>query len=308
MAQLIKLEDYISRYEWDIYRYPTQYIRLKNDNWRKIHEDWSRRDDLKEGIPEKSQSSSFASRWKSLFGIKSTPAEEQQEERTIGRSQPETEKDLRKSFLDQLYSFQLKWASSTVNRISFMDRKYYMDESLKYFLQRFPDTYLLMYYPIFHIRNAPVDGEIILISPVSIEVIKLVEEPLGHLLIDDNDRTWKLETGDGSHKILNPFIALKRTENIVKSVLQVKQIDFPVRKTVLSRTNNIIVSSRYNNGEVVGRHEYPKWFEARRNLESPLKNSQLKAAEALLKYCLTHSVKRQEWQEDEDVFSEGNGK
>ena len=36
MAQLIKLQDYVSRYEQDIYRYPSQFMRLKKQQWDKI--------------------------------------------------------------------------------------------------------------------------------------------------------------------------------------------------------------------------------------------------------------------------------
>ncbi len=40
MAQLIKLQDYISRYEWDTYRYPTQYIRQKKEQWQRFYSEW----------------------------------------------------------------------------------------------------------------------------------------------------------------------------------------------------------------------------------------------------------------------------
>ena len=33
MGQLIKLQDYISRYELDIYKYPARFIRLKRKQW-----------------------------------------------------------------------------------------------------------------------------------------------------------------------------------------------------------------------------------------------------------------------------------
>ncbi|WP_318263950.1 hypothetical protein [Peribacillus simplex] len=36
MAQLIKMQDYISRYEQDIYHYPTQFARLKKQQWDKL--------------------------------------------------------------------------------------------------------------------------------------------------------------------------------------------------------------------------------------------------------------------------------
>src|SRR5690625_7734381 len=42
MAQLIKLIDYISRYETNPFHYPTQYIRLKQENWRQVYERWEK--------------------------------------------------------------------------------------------------------------------------------------------------------------------------------------------------------------------------------------------------------------------------
>ena len=36
MAQLIKIQDYISRYEQDIYRYPSQFAKLKKQQWDKL--------------------------------------------------------------------------------------------------------------------------------------------------------------------------------------------------------------------------------------------------------------------------------
>ena len=40
LAQLIKLRDYISRYEMNPYHYPTQFIRLKRENWQKLIDMW----------------------------------------------------------------------------------------------------------------------------------------------------------------------------------------------------------------------------------------------------------------------------
>jgi hypothetical protein len=40
MAQLIKLLDYVSRYETDLYRYPSQFVRLKKQQWEKMKQHW----------------------------------------------------------------------------------------------------------------------------------------------------------------------------------------------------------------------------------------------------------------------------
>src|SRR5699024_3182271 len=73
---------------------------------------------------------------------------------------PETEEQLKRFFLDSIFQFQLNWASATLSQMSFLDRDYYNDLKLKYFLQRFPDTYLFMYHPVFKLKNAQVDADL----------------------------------------------------------------------------------------------------------------------------------------------------
>lgn len=40
MAQLVKLLDYVSRYENDLTRYPTQFLRLKQYQWNRMKIQW----------------------------------------------------------------------------------------------------------------------------------------------------------------------------------------------------------------------------------------------------------------------------
>jgi len=40
LAQLVKLHDYISRYEADLTRYPTQFVRLKKNQWKRMKIQW----------------------------------------------------------------------------------------------------------------------------------------------------------------------------------------------------------------------------------------------------------------------------
>nr|WP_164217351.1 NERD domain-containing protein [Virgibacillus sp. YIM 98842] len=302
MAQLIKLQDYISRYEWDVYRYPSQYIRLKKDQWNKLYSIWENPENEMEFIESKNEQQSALSRIKSMFSKKDNHIRETGEEQEEQEILPETEQELKQYFLDKLLPFQLKWATSTVTDTSFIDTSYYADPVLKYFLQRFPDTYLIMYYPIFSIKNAPVDGEIVIISPIGVEIIYLLEAEEGASIMAGNERTWLIETSQNQRKILNPSIALKRTEKIIQSILHAEQHDFPIKKTILSRVNPIVFAREPYQTKVIGRQQYETWFQEKRQLDSPLKSYQLKTAEALLKFCRTTSVKRPEWEEDTDEF------
>src|SRR5690625_4091912 len=76
---------------------------------------------------------------------------------SVSRSFPRSREQLTRYFLNELSPFQLKWATSTISQTSFIDPSYNDDPTLKHFLQRFPDIYLLMYYPVFTIKNAPID-------------------------------------------------------------------------------------------------------------------------------------------------------
>ncbi|WP_047981544.1 hypothetical protein [Ornithinibacillus contaminans] len=295
MAQLIKLENYISRYEWDMYRYPSQFIRLKQDNWYKLHYLWSNQEPFTASTYDEDDKKQ--SKWKSF--LKKEQTETTFAEPTETDMLPNTEEELKYYYLNRLFSFQLKWATSTVSNVSFMDKKYYSDESLKYFLQRFPDTYLVMYYPIFEIKNAPIDSEIILISPVGIEIIYLMEEDPNAVIMASDDRSWVHEKGNKQEKQLSPMFALKRTEQIIKSIFQKHDVVLPIQKIVLSRTNTINFLSEPYNTRIIGKHEYEKWFQEKRAFVSPLKSRQLKAADALLKHCQSTYVKRPEWAENE---------
>ncbi|MFD1038185.1 NERD domain-containing protein [Virgibacillus byunsanensis] len=297
MTQLIKLQDYITRYEWDIYRYPSQFIRLKQDNWKKLHYIWSHPEGNQ--TEEEQEKPSYLSKWKSFMKRKELKEEEPIKENSL----PKTEEELKQYFLNKLFPFQLKWASSTVTDVSFFNSSYYQNDTLKYFLQRFPDTYLLMYYPIFNIKKAPVDGEVILISPIGIEIIQLVESHPHTTFKAGDERTWEVEKDSKQTNMLSPMIALKRTEQIVKSLLHANNIEFPITKVILSRTNHIIYSSEPYKTKIFGKQSYEKWFQEKRTLVAPLKNRQLKAAEILLKNCQTTAVKRPEWEEDTSIFS-----
>ena len=46
MAQLVKLQDYISRYQIDLARYPTQFVRLKKNQWDRVKYQWQKGEEI----------------------------------------------------------------------------------------------------------------------------------------------------------------------------------------------------------------------------------------------------------------------
>ncbi|MFD1019096.1 nuclease-related domain-containing protein [Thalassobacillus hwangdonensis] len=302
MAQLIKLQDYVSRYESDLYKYPGRYIRLKQSNWQKTKQLWEHQ--LME--PEKQEYEEFedkedkdeAPRWKRLFKKKSIDTPERLPD--LNEQLPESLTELKQSYLDKLMGFQLKWASTTLREKSFLDHTYRTNEWLKYFLQRFPDTYLVMYQPIVQIKKAPMEIDLILIGPLGMEIIHIMTPPATAKLVPHDDRTWYIEEAGIRTSTISPLISLKRSETFVKSVLNNYNIDFPYRKVVLAPENEIESSTVPYNTDYIGVEAYEGWFKEKRKSTSPLKHIQLKAAEAMLRHCQTNAIKRPEWELDSE--------
>src|SRR5699024_9178120 len=159
-----KLQNYVSRYEWDLYRYAKQFIKVKNEQWNKLYEKWdvelantsgSNQSKTEENgpLPPPSLFTKWLNklRW-TRQEIQVKQEAEKIEKHTLTRSEIE----LKYYFLEQLYPFQLKWATSTLVEKSFIAERYLEDQVLKGLLMRFPDNIFVMYDPIFEIKQAPV--------------------------------------------------------------------------------------------------------------------------------------------------------
>jgi hypothetical protein len=314
VAQLIKLQDFISRYEMNVYRYPSQYIRLKKQHWIRLKTLW---ENGLLTVPEPTPEQKNVQEKKSFFNpLRKKKDEEeinfeqakpiQQEELTDDSGfsfeyqfgdQPIDEEDLKKKFLDQLLEIQIRWASSTIREKSFVNREFYEDQLLKYFLQRFPDNYLVLYQPVLLIQKAPVELDVIMISPIETWCITLVEGKENCVMIGSKDRFWIEKHTNEEKKILNPLIRLNRMEKIVQGIFQLNELELPIRKVVLNRTGYIDYPYGPADTMFVDKRDYEEWFAGLRRLSSPIKHDQLKAAKCLLQYCQTTYVKRPEWED-----------
>ena len=325
MAQLIKLQDYISRYEQDIYHYPAQYIRLKKKNWQGVKSAFENGQLLQEfGLNEpafmeekpSSERKPFLQRMKGLLRKGRSkedsfeeekfdeflPSSEEETFQNAFTTEPKTIDDLKVLFLDNLFDFQLKWATSTLWEQSSLNRQFYYDDTLKYFLQRFPDTYLVLYKPVFLVKKAPVEADIILVSPTETWCISILEGKDGSVFQYSKERFWNELIGQSNRKILNPIIGLNRMEQIVRQVYDKNGLDFPIHKVVLNRQGFIDCPSPPYSVQMVDKRNYSQWFTQLRQLSSPLKHGQLKAAQVLLanSQTIAASVTNEETAEEED--------
>ncbi|MDQ0220306.1 NERD domain-containing protein [Peribacillus cavernae] len=328
MGQLIKLQDYISRYEQDIYRYPMQFVRLKNQQWEKLkaaylagemEQEFSHK---KAKSPEKEwltdANSGFVEKVKGVFKRGEKKDENFAEEKPVSTEEKNlfslqngslvnSVDELKQTFLNQLLRFQMKWASSTIHEKSYIDQSFFLDEKLRFFLQRFPDTFLLLYKPVFLLKNAPVEVDILLISPTDAWCITFLEAEEDAAFIGSNERFWlKRHHSREDKKLLNPMLAVDRMEKIAAQLFSIYDVSLPIKKVILSRNGYIDYPLAPYGVMLLDKRTFPEWFQKMRNLSAPIKHQQLKAAQAMLDYCQTTSSRRLEWDVDEDVTEEGN--
>lgn len=326
MAQLIKLRDFISRYETDIYRYPSQYIRLKKERWEKLNalydnqemdvgkqileeetDDYSSLqgfEDFHEGWLENGNKNVFSTikHWfkKPKNNVKVIDLDIQANAANRFVDRGKTKEEIKQQFLDEIFRFQINWASSTIRDSSNVDKAIYKDEILKYFLQHFPDNYLLLYKPTLLVKKAPIDLEIILISPVTTYCISILESNEMSVFETDRGRYWHEVMRGHEIKRINPMLSLNRAESLIKGYYKHYNVEMPVNKIVLSRTGFIEGQYEPANTLLVDKRNYEEWYSRLRRLPSPVKFVQLKGAQALLKHSQSTYMPRYEWEQYED--------
>ncbi|WP_100331886.1 hypothetical protein [Bacillus xiapuensis] len=318
MAQLIKLQDYISRYEIDVYRYPARFIRLKMQQWEKVRINWERQrwlDDEGENQEETEEEpvqQGIFTKLKLMLHRQDEPEIEPIVEKREKHSLFDMNKlsasqnleELKQLFLDQLFNFQVKWASSTILEKSYVDYKYFHDERLKFLLQRLPDTFLLLYYPVLSLKKAPMELDMILLTPTEAWCLTFLEEEDQAVYIGSSERFWQKRFAEKEMRILSPMLALNRMETVVKRLFLEQEVELSIRKAVICRNGFIDYPNAPFDLQVIDERSFPSWFNQLRRMSSPLKLKQLKAAKCLLDFGQTTSVRRPEWEEEEDfVFS-----
>lgn len=331
MAQLVKLQNYISRYQMDLVRYPTQFVRLKKIQWDRVKQQWKSNEDgefwgktddfeevekkspfalIKKFIPN-FRKNKQAEQYLELGEVPSSINEEYDvtEETTLLFEPnfvytPETLEDLKRMFLEQFFQFQIKWASSTLLEKSYVDSRFFRDTLLRTLLQKLPDTYLIFYYPILKLKNAPVEMEVIVITPTDCVCITVLEQEDQAVYVDTGDRFWLKKIGRQEKKILNPFINLNRMENILTQLFKQEGVTMAIRKVLLSRNGYFDHPNSANGIKYVDKRKYLEWLEEFKRSSSPMKHMQFRGAQTILNTVETVAFNRNPWQTSEEDITE----
>ena len=301
MGQIIKIYDYISRYEQDIYNYPARFITLKRRQWERLKENWESgyfytvqwetTEDGFEGIESEELKSPFQ-RLTERIWKRNRNKKMKDEYDDFTRVKPDTIQELKSFFLDEIFQVQLSWASSTFDQKSFIDTSFLKEWQLKFFAQRFPDTFLFLYKPVFQLKKARVEAETILVTPAEIFCFTFLEDERDSVYIASEERFWEMRAYQRRKRIINPTLALNRTARIIDSILQSQNIEFPITKILIARDGYIDDPSPPYGLKIVDKRDFDQWFQSLRSYRSPLKRDQLKVADSLLSFCLTQAAMR----------------
>ncbi|WP_070120557.1 NERD domain-containing protein [Bacillus marinisedimentorum] len=309
MAQLIKLQDYISRYEKDIYRYPGQFISHKQKRWQSFKAAWEEGLPLPEAGAERHD---FFEQWETadepdrkgpLSTIKTLlkrSAVTMEESSKIPHSAGSvSEEELKERFRDEMLGYKMRWGTSTLREKSSVDRNWNKNVELIHLLQGFPDSYLLMHKPVFRFQQATVELDTILVTPVDVIVMTHLQGSGQTVFKAAKGKFWQEQTGKDIKKRLNPMISLDRSARIISRILSSASIALPVQKVLYSRRDRIDFPYPPAGLKVLDKSGYPEWRVMRVRQPVPLKHMQLKAARELLLHCETVAYRRPEWEIDE---------
>ncbi len=307
MAHLIKLEDYVSRYQYDMYRYPSQFSRLKRERWDRLKAEW---ENSKMDIPTEEKVVIEEQRTiKNAFGFLKKWYKGEELEPNIEVDHPNkyrfrytTLEELKPIFLRELYDFQLNWASSTLREISTLKKHYYYDATLKWLLQSFPDNYFVLFYPTVTYPKASVQFDILLIGPTDIWCIVNLTGRENAIFQKYSDRYWLEVKGEEERKVINPFLSLNRMSAIVKRILADNELDMNVKKVVMTKEGYIDVEAPRNIALFLDQRSIYDWNEKMKKNSSPIKSVQLKFSQCLLDVCQTNSRARNDLDQTEDIY------
>ncbi|MET3505922.1 nuclease-related domain-containing protein [Halalkalibacter oceani] len=311
MAHLIKLEDYISRYQFDLHRYPSQFSRMKKERWYYVKSEWeqARHPSLQvEDEPEEEEAESkgegiFSQALQRLKGWRRSAVEEDPWEEAPPSNDelpPKSLEQVKQEFLDELYKSQLRWASSSLLEESTLHPRYKADKWLRFFCQHIPDNYFLLYKPVLFMKKAPIELDIMLISPTEIICLTMLEGSELSVFEASSDRFWIEYVDKTRKKRVSPLISLGRMSRVLTTILEEAGLSYPIRKVVLSPSSMIDHKLQGAKLDLIDRRGFDAWHQRLRKHPSPLKHQQMKVTAAILSYC--HTVSSETVQEDDEQF------
>ncbi|SES14248.1 nuclease-related domain-containing protein [Salisediminibacterium halotolerans] len=295
MAQIVKLSHYVSRYEIDIYRYPSRYVRLKRERWNRLKQEWNAK---QTGFPDAAvpqdgrihRDSRLQRTVKRLFRRKT--ASDDIPYPDFGHVHSRSLEDVKAVFQEELFHFQIGWASSTVSEVSRVKQAYYQDEMLRRLVKNLPDTFFIFYEPVCFMKKAPVELDIVIVSPSDIWVIKPLAGDGDTIYTKSSERYWEKRGKERTETFLSPMYDLNRMRTVIEHLLEEEGISLPVYQAVVAKDSFLDVSSHSTRTKLIDKRTIDSFMQKLINNQAPIKHTQLKIADALLCNVQTVSESR----------------
>lgn len=295
VAHLIKLEDYNSRYQLDLHRYPSQYTRMKKERWFYLKSEWEQseyarldEDEINEVAPKKDLIKLALKRFKSWSH------QPRIEDSVTGNI---TLDQLKDKYMDDLFKMQIKWASSSSFENASGDAAYVNDKWLRFFAQTIPDNYFLMYKPVFYLKKAPIDFEVLLVGPTEIICISIIEGQEHSVFEAGSGKFWTEYINESRKRRISPLLSLTRMTGVIKTLLDTAELSFPIRQVVLNRESIIDNKMQGVKAEFIDRRKFGEWLEALKKNPSPIKSQQMRISALLLLNSTKPEVPEEEEEE-----------
>ncbi|WLD92426.1 hypothetical protein [Alkalihalobacillus sp. AL-G] len=298
MAQLLKLEDCVSRYESDVFRYTGQYIRLKRDRWKRVKTNWQNRRADEASVQNEPEETVKEKKWWQKKVGESKPFIEDIHDMD---SLPDFE-ELKEKYKRELYQFQLKWASSTLREKSPLTQSNQSDPYLKFLLTELPDNYLVLYKPVVQLKQAATQLEVILIGPDSIHCLVFLDLERDSIVSGLNERFWRVEGSKHTNQLISPVPAIQRMNYFIDTVIDHDQLNMKINYTLVAKKGFVDNDSVPSYIKIVDRRTFEEWHSRLKRQPSPIKFTQLKAAKAMLDHCIVTAYHRPEWDSDSEQW------
>lgn len=297
MAQLIKLADYVTRYEIDIYRYPSRYVRLKKERWQRLMQDWETKQKGDSDLPlwnvyENEEKTFLQKSWEKLVKRGKSDIQEEMELPSKEELEHQTLEEVKEVFHEELFKFQLNWASSTVSEKSDVKRSYFFDSFLQFLVKKLPDSFFIFYEPVFLLKKAPVDLDVIILTPSEIWLVKPLLGNQNTIFQTESDRFWIKKDRNSEVKLLHPVISLKRMRTVAEAILEESNLDFPMKQAIIAKNSFIDIPQSNQRVKIIDKRNFDEFHKLLLKNKSPLKHTQLKVADTFLIHTMTTSKTR----------------
>lgn len=260
MAQLVKIEQCVSRYQTDFMRYANRFIWLK----KRREAEWLLR-------KTRSEAERNGAR---LF------------------TEPAAAEKRDPDFYSWLYAMQLDWASSTSDSFSALPQNMQRQDWLKDCLQQVNDLVFFFYQPILVTQSAEVQLNSLILTNDTVWCLTPLHGESYSVFQEENGRRWREIINGGSRTHLNPLIALQRTRRIMSAFLSAHQLDMKVKMVVLAPDSFIEFVPDQFDLELIDRRRKKDWYQQLSRQSLLFKRCQTDAAEQLLEHVKTDASAR----------------